>query len=93
MGGVYLEVNTDKVKASHINYLNGEYNKKKLSQRWNLFEYEGKPIKVQRDIYSALLINNVNSDVESLIQLQNLDLLRLGKLNNLSSVGVLNKHI
>ena len=66
MGGVYLEINTYKAKASQFNYLNWEYNKKKLTQRWNLYEYEDKPIRVQRDIYSALLIKNVNCDEESL---------------------------
>ncbi|MBZ9685556.1 hypothetical protein G9F72_004220 [Clostridium estertheticum] len=33
--------------------LNQQYNKKKLSQRWNYFEYNGQQLKVQRDIYSA----------------------------------------
>lgn len=49
--GRYLEVNTHKIKASQYNHLNQEYIKKKLSQRWNYFEYEGSNIKVQRDIY------------------------------------------
>lgn len=34
-GGLYKEVNTFEVKASQYNHLNREYNKKKLSQRWN----------------------------------------------------------
>ena len=39
-GGIYKEVNTFEVKASQYNHLSREYNKKKLSQRWNLFEYK-----------------------------------------------------
>ncbi|MBZ9685631.1 transposase [Clostridium estertheticum] len=55
-GGKYTEINTKKVKASQYNHLNQQYNKKKLSQRWNYFEYNGQQLKVQRDIYSAYLI-------------------------------------
>jgi hypothetical protein len=65
-GGTYLEVNTYKVKASQYNHLSREYNKKKLSQRWNYFDYDDKTIKVQRDMYSAFLIKNVNSDLETI---------------------------
>ena len=34
-GGKYIEINTKQVKASQYNHLNQQYNKKKLSQRWN----------------------------------------------------------
>ena len=39
----------------------GTYNKKSLSQRWN--DFDG--IKIQRDMYSAFLIMNINNDLES----------------------------
>ncbi len=99
-GGKYLEVNTHKVKASQYNHLNQEYNKKKLSQRWNYFEYQGGNIKVQRDLYSAYLIKNVNEDLETInnekcirnfdnfLGLHDKEIERLQRLNNLSSIGI-----
>ena len=61
-GGTFTKINTYKAKASQYNHLNHEYNKKKLSQRWNHMP-DGK--KIQRDLYSAFLIMNVNPDLES----------------------------
>ena len=99
-GGRYLEVNTYKVKASQYNHLNQEYNKKKLSQRWNHFEYEGSTIKIQRDLYSAYLIKNVSDDLETIdnprciksferfLTFHSIEIERLKELKNLSSVGV-----
>lgn len=98
-GGSYVEVNTYKVKASQYNHLNQEYNKKKLSQRWNYFEYNERQIKVQRDIYSAYLIKNVDGleninnekcikDFNSFLELHNKEIIRLQRLNNLSSMGI-----
>jgi len=98
--GTYLEINTREVKASQYNHLNGKYNKKKLSQRWNYFEYNDEQIKVQRDIYSAYLIKNVNGDLRTVndeqcindfdvfLEMHDKELLRLQGLNNLSSVGI-----
>lgn len=94
-GGRYIEVNTYKVKASQYNHLNQEYNKKKLSQRWNYFG----DVKVQRDLYSAFLIKNVdgletiNNDrcsesFDNFMEYHNEEILRLQGLNNLSSMGV-----
>ena len=94
-GGKYIEINTYKVKASQYNHLNKQYNKKKLSQRWNYFEC----IKVQRDIYSAFLIKNVdglenvnndkcNEQFENFLINHNREIERLQGLNNLSSIGV-----
>ena len=57
-----LKVNTQKVKASQYNHFTGEYNKKELKDRWN------KDIEIQRDMYSAFLIMNVNDDLESINQ-------------------------
>jgi len=59
-----IKVNTREVKASQYNHLNGKYNKKKLSQRWN--DFDG--IKVQRDLYSAFLIQHVNEDLKTINQ-------------------------
>lgn len=98
-GGLYIEVNTYKVKASQYNHLNEEYNKKKLSQRWNYFEYNNENIKVQRDIYSAYLIKNVdgleniNNEkcikvFDSFLEYHDKEVLRLQGLNNLSSIGI-----
>ena len=99
-GGIFLEVNTFKVKASQYNHLNQEYNKKKLSQRWNEFNYNNEDIKIQRDLYSSYLIKNVNSDLETInndkciegfekfLEFHNIEIDRLQRLNNLSSMGI-----
>ena len=55
-----LKINTQKVKASQYNHFTNEYNKKELKDRWN------KDINIQRDMYSAFLIMNVNDDLESI---------------------------
>ncbi len=100
LGGELIEVNTYKVKASQYNHLNDEYNKKKLSQRWNYFEYEGKELKIQRDLYSSYLIKNVNEDKESInkelcnegfknfIMLHNKEIEKLSGLKNINSMGI-----
>jgi len=99
-GGLYYEINTRKVKASQYNHLNQQYNKKKLSQRWNYINYQDKDIKIQRDLYSAYLIKNVNDDLKTInndlcvidfdnfIKLHDTEIVRLQSLNNLSSIGV-----
>ncbi|MBE1304080.1 transposase [Clostridium botulinum] len=100
-GGLYYKINTREVKASQYNHLNKEYNKKKLSQRWNYFNYAGKKIKVQRDLYSSYLIKNVNDDLKSInnelcikdfnkfLKMHNKEILRLqGLKSNLSSMGI-----
>ena len=101
--GIYQEVNTRKVKASQYNHLDKKYNKKKLSQRWNYFEYNNENIKVQRDIYSAVLIKNVTSDLETIdndkciIEFENFlynhnkEIEGLRGKDNLSSMGVKKK--
>jgi len=58
-GEKLIKVNTKEVKASQYNHLSCRYNKKKLSQRWN--DLNG--IKIQRDLYSAFLIQHVNDDL------------------------------
>lgn len=99
-GGLYEEVSTYEVKASQYNHLNQKYNKKKLSQRWNFFDYDNEKIKVQRDIYSSYLIKNVMKDLktidnelctrgfEKFLKMHNKEIDRLSILENLSSVGI-----
>ena len=55
-----LKINTQKVKASQYNHFIDDYNKKELSDRWN------ESIEIQRDMYSAFLIMNVNDDLETI---------------------------
>jgi hypothetical protein len=61
-GKTLHKVKTQKVKASQYNHVFDEYIKKKLSQRWN--DIDGH--KVQRDMYSAFLLMNVNKGLESI---------------------------
>jgi uncharacterized protein YbcI len=55
------ELNTQKCKASQFNHTTGEYKKKLLGQRWNTINGQ----QIQRDLYSAFLISNVNSTLDS----------------------------
>jgi len=59
-----IKINTWSVKASQYNHITGEYNKKELEQRWN--DLDG--IKIQRDLYSAFLIQHINDDLCSINQ-------------------------
>lgn len=63
--GSFQKINTWKAKASQYNHLNHQYNKKKLSQRWNIMP-DGK--RIQRDLYSAFLIQHTNSTLDGFIQ-------------------------
>ena len=58
VGGVYAEVDTKEFKASQYNHVTDTYEKIPLSQR----EKEIGNRKVQRDLYSAFLIRNVDLD-------------------------------
>lgn len=60
MGGTFQKVNTFTVKASQLNHISQTYTKKNLSKRWNDMP-DGK--KVQRDLYSAFLIMNVDDSL------------------------------
>ena len=93
---VLNKIDTYSVKASQYNHIDGQYNKKKLSERWNYFG----DIKVQRDMYSAFLIMNVNNDLkgvnqikcnerfENFLILHNLEVKRLTCQKNLSSIAI-----
>ena len=61
-----LKIDTWKVKASQYNHFEDKYIKKDLNERWNVFNINGKEIKIQRDIYSAFLIMNVNDDLKTI---------------------------
>lgn len=101
-GSSLKEIDTAKVRASQYNHLNQEYNKKKLSQRWNTFNYKEKEVKVQRDLYSSFLImdvnetlNTINNDLcnkafEEFYKLHEIEIKRLkaNNKNNISSMGV-----
>jgi hypothetical protein len=52
------KINTAKVKASQYNHITDNYNKKELKDRWN------KDLGIQRDMYSAFLIMNVNDNLD-----------------------------
>lgn len=58
-GKELIKVDTWIVKASQYNHLTDEYIKKDLSERWN--DFDG--VKIQRDLYSAYLIMNVEYDI------------------------------
>lgn len=91
-----IKIDTYSVKASQYNHFDETYKKKKLSDRWNNFN----GIKVQRDMYSAFLIMNVNTDLktidndkcietfESFYNLHNKEVDRLKGNKNLSSIAV-----
>ena len=91
-----IKIDTHSVKASQYNHFNGECNKKELSDRWN--DFSG--LKIQRDMYSAFLIMNVNSDLKSINQekcnerfdnfmrLHNIEVKRLLGNKNLSSIAI-----
>lgn len=55
------KIDTASVKASQFNHKTGEYIEKPLSARWNNIEGD----EVQRDLYSAFLIQNVSEDLKS----------------------------
>ena len=91
-----FEINTYKAKASQFNHFDGTYKKKSLSQRWN--DFYG--VKIQRDMYSAFLIMNINNDLESFDinkcnnrfdnfkRLHDIEVTRLKGNKNLSSIAI-----
>jgi hypothetical protein len=95
-GTQLFKINTKEAKASQYNHLTQNYIKKKLSQRWNNFD----GIKVQRDMYSAFLIMNINDDLKTFNQekcdkrfvnflsLHNKEVTRLSGNKKLSSIGI-----
>jgi len=96
-GGTYKKVDTFEYKASQYNHFTHDYEKKALSKRWNYFN-NGDVI--QRDLYSAFLIQNPNDDLkhpddEQIIQkypnfkmLHDQTMERLKNTKQLKSMGV-----
>lgn len=95
-GSRLIEINTSKARASQFDHFEQTYKKKKLSQRWNNFN----GIRVQRDLYSAFLIMNINSDLETFDlnkcktrfnkfkQMHDIEVKRLTGNKNLSSIAI-----
>ena len=95
-GKELVEINTWKARASQFNHITEECKKKKLLDRWNIIN--GK--KVQRDMYSAFLIMNINSDLatfdlekcnsryEHFLNLHDEEVERLKQYKNLSCIGI-----
>lgn len=65
-----IKINTWKVKASQYNPYDDTYKKKSLSQRWQQWNEN---IKIQRDIFSAWLIKNVDDTLEKIDRQKCLD--------------------
>ena len=61
-GSGLKRIDTWKVKASQYNHIEDKFNKKDLNDRWNDFD----EFKIQRDLYSAFLIMNVNNDLKTI---------------------------
>lgn len=95
-GKPLIEIDTFSARASQFNHIDDSYRKKKLSERWNVIN----GIKVQRDMYSAFLIMNINPDLktfnlekcnkrfESFLHLHNQEVNRLLGNKNLSCIGI-----
>lgn len=95
-GKKLIKINTFTVKASQYNHVSDTYKKKKLYERWN--DING--IRIQRDLYSAFLIQNVASDLKSVdktkcdnkfssfLNLHQKEIERLSNKRNISCVGV-----
>ena len=96
-GGQFFEIDTAKCKASQYNHLDHTYKKKKLSQRWN---HMPNGDKVQRDLYSAFLIQNTDSSLtgfddvalqqkyDSFKTMHDAEIVRLTTIQTPSSTGV-----
>jgi len=95
-GRQLIEIDTFSAKASQFNHVDESYKKKKLSERWNLIN----GVRVQRDMYSAFLIMNINPDLktfdlekcnsrfENFLRLHNQEIQRLLGNKNLSCIGI-----
>lgn len=95
-GEKLIEIDAFNTKASQFNHFDQTYTKKSLSQRWN--DFNG--VKVQRDMYSAFLLMNINDDLKSFnidkcnetfnnfYKLHNLEVKRLTGQKNLSSIAI-----
>lgn len=64
-GGTFQRIVTWEAKASQFDHQTGKYNPKKLSQRWHILS-DG--TKIQRDLYSAFLIQHTSTNLKSFDQ-------------------------
>lgn len=95
-GAELMKIDTVSAKASQFNHIDGTYNKKTLSERWNYIN----DIPVQRDMYSSFLIRCIDQertgfDIEkcnlrfkSFVELHNAEVERLRCKKNLSCMGI-----
>ncbi|MBD1382469.1 transposase [Metabacillus arenae] len=58
-GGTFIKINTQTFKASQYCHIRNDYMKKPLSERWHIID---NTTKIQRDLYSAFLLMNSNSE-------------------------------
>jgi hypothetical protein len=98
LGKEIQKVNTWKVKASQYNHIEDKHQKKKLNERWNIIDGN----KIQRDLYSAFLIMNVKSDLETIDKElcnknykkfkenhdKEINKIKISKLKTLASMGI-----
>lgn len=61
LGSTLIKIDTWSAKASQYNHVDKTCKKKTLNNRWNIID--GK--KIQRDMYSAFLIRNINPDLKT----------------------------
>lgn len=64
-GGSLIKINTREAKASQYNHQDKMYKKKHLSQRWTKMPTGEE---VQRDLYSAFLIQNIDDTLSGFLQ-------------------------
>ena len=95
-GSQLIKIDTWSAKASQYNHMEDSYKKKKLSERWDMIDGS----KVQRDMYSAFLIMNINEDLKSIskekcdarfddfMRLHDAEVKRLSGNKNLSSIAI-----
>ena len=97
-GAELHRIETAQVKASQYNHEEDVYIKKELSERWTMIGAD----RIQRDLYSAFLIMNVNPDLSTINReqclekydkfktLHNLEIARLRTSTNrrISSMGI-----
>ena len=57
-----IKIEPKDTKASQYNHIDDGYTKKELSQRWEEIIYKGEIKKIQRDLYSAFLLQNAEKD-------------------------------
>lgn len=67
VGGQFINASKFETRASQYNHQTDECKKKTLNTRWNdNLYYMGKEVKIQRDLYSAFLLSNMNFDTKKI---------------------------